>query len=120
MGMHCAQKRCGFGVHCVRAAIKTSRATEHTGACTWSSGWHWPAYLPHVGPAAGCDAQVVNGLKALLNSNGGSVPTSISQFESYNTALAFVQALARTQDKNGDTSAVCALGCLFRDVIPFH
>ena len=52
--------------------------------------------------------QVVSGLKTLLSSSGGSEPASISQFESYNTALAFVQALARTQDKHGDTSAVRA------------
>jgi hypothetical protein len=53
---------------------------------------------------------VVDGLKALLAANGGgSVPSYLSQYESYTTALAFVQALARTQDSHGDTSSVRSL-----------
>lgn len=52
-------------------------------------------------------AQVVNGLKTLLTSNGGgSATTYLSQAQSYTTALAFVQALGRTQDSHGDTSSV--------------
>ncbi|EIE19391.1 hypothetical protein COCSUDRAFT_54674 [Coccomyxa subellipsoidea C-169] len=50
--------------------------------------------------------QVVDGLKALLNPSGASTPSYISAFDSYNTALAFVQALGHTQDSNGDTVAV--------------
>ena len=50
---------------------------------------------------------MVDGLKTLLTANGGaSVPNYLSQYESYTTALAFVQALARTQDSHGDTSSV--------------
>ena len=49
--------------------------------------------------------QVVNGLTSLLSS-GSSPNGNLSSLESYNTALTFVQALARTQDSNGNTTAV--------------
>lgn len=49
--------------------------------------------------------QVVNGLTSLLSS-GSSPNSNLSSLESYNTALTFVQALARTQDSNGNTTAV--------------
>ncbi len=55
--------------------------------------------------------QVVDGLKALLNPSGASTPSYISAFDSYNTALAFVQALGHTQDSNGDTVAVSIYPC---------
>ena len=52
-------------------------------------------------------AQVVDGLKTLLTANGGGSGTSyLSQAESYTTALAFVQALGRSQDSHGDTNSV--------------
>ncbi|KAK9914972.1 hypothetical protein WJX75_003189 [Coccomyxa subellipsoidea] len=50
--------------------------------------------------------QVVDGLKTLLNPSGSATPSYISTFDSYNTALAFVQALGHTQDSNGDTNQV--------------
>ncbi len=50
--------------------------------------------------------QVVNGLKALLNPGNVATPSYISAFDSYNTALAFVQALGHTQDSNGNTVQV--------------
>jgi len=50
-------------------------------------------------------ATVVNGLTSLLSS-GSSPNGNLSSLESYNTALTFVQALARTQDSNGNTTAV--------------
>lgn len=49
--------------------------------------------------------QVVNGLTSLLSS-GSSPNGNLSSLESYNTALTFMQALARTQDSNGNTTAV--------------
>ncbi|BDA43670.1 hypothetical protein COCOBI_04-6830 [Coccomyxa sp. Obi] len=50
--------------------------------------------------------QVVSGLKALLNPGNLTTPSYISAFDSYNTALAFVQALGHTQDSNGNTTQV--------------
>ena len=49
--------------------------------------------------------QVVNGLTSLL-ANGSSATGNLSSLESYNTALSFVQALGRTLDSNGNTTAV--------------
>lgn len=54
----------------------------------------------------GVALQVVDGLKTLLNPSGSATPSYISTFDSYNTALAFVQALGHTQDSNGDTDQV--------------
>ena len=50
--------------------------------------------------------QVVAGLKSLLNSGG---TTAISGDVSYTTALAFVQALGRSQDSKDDTYSVSPL-----------
>ena len=55
-----------------------------------------------------CDVQVVNGLTSLL-ANGSSANGNLSSLEPYNTALSFVQALGRTQDSNGNTTAVSIL-----------
>ena len=55
-----------------------------------------------------CDVQVVNGLTSLL-ANGSSTNGNLSSLESYNTALSFVQALGRTQDSNGNTTAVTTM-----------
>ncbi|CAL5221228.1 g3380 [Coccomyxa viridis] len=52
-------------------------------------------------------ATVVNGLTSLL-ANGSSANGNLSSLESYNTALSFVQALGRTQDSNGNTTAVAS------------
>ena len=54
-------------------------------------------------------AQVVNGLTSLLNTGNGTITGNLSSTQSYNTALAFVQALGRTQDFNGNTTAVSPL-----------
>ena len=50
--------------------------------------------------------QVVDGLTCLLDTGNGTITGNLSSTQSYNTALAFVQALARTQDSNGNTTAV--------------
>jgi hypothetical protein len=54
--------------------------------------------------------QVVAGLKALLSA--GTPAAGVSDSVSYSTALAFVEALARTQDNNGDTPSVRSLSHL--------
>ncbi|CAK0781716.1 hypothetical protein CVIRNUC_005453 [Coccomyxa viridis] len=53
-------------------------------------------------------SSVVNGLISLLNTGNGTITGNLSSTQSYNTALAFVQALGRTQDSKGNTTAVAS------------
>lgn len=53
--------------------------------------------------------QVVDGLTSLLNTGNGTMTGNLSSTQSYNTALAFIQALGRTQGSNGNTTAVSPL-----------
>lgn len=118
----------GSHIRASAAWVKQLRHSEHLPSLVHIAVWSNPPWISksalHCSRTGDCrkgrgytsqsnvvNVQVVNGLTSLL-ANGSSTNGNLSSLESYNTALSFVQALGRTQDSNGNTTAVS----LFRHI----